>query len=189
MHPELRQDFPALRSLDATPNNLPQQVTSFIGRERELAEIRRALEKSRLVTLLGAGGIGKTRMSLQAAADVMDDYPDGVWLVELAPVADAAAGAAGDRVGPRRQGGNRAPGPRCAGEGRQRPPAASHPRQLRAPAAGVRGNRAACCLQAGPEMKILATSREPLHVAGEATYPLAGARDAGSAAEPSHRLP
>ena len=89
LHPALRQEFPALRSLSATPNNLPQQVTSFIGRERELAEIRRALKKARLVTLLGAGGLGKTRLSLQVAADVMDDYPDGVWFVELAPVADA----------------------------------------------------------------------------------------------------
>jgi hypothetical protein len=89
VHPGLRQDFPALRSLEATPNNLPQQVTSFIGRERELAEAKALLGNTRLLTLLGAGGIGKTRLSLQIAADVLDDYPDGVWFVELAPVADA----------------------------------------------------------------------------------------------------
>ncbi len=88
-HSSLRQEFPALRSLSSTPNNLPQQMTSFIGREHELAEMRRWLKKSRLVTILGAGGLGKTRLSLQAAADVMDDYPDGVWFVELAPFADA----------------------------------------------------------------------------------------------------
>ena len=70
VHPGLRQDFPALRSLAATPNNLPQQVTSFIGRERELAEIRSLLESARLLTLLGMGGLGKTRLSLQIAADV-----------------------------------------------------------------------------------------------------------------------
>jgi len=65
--PRLRQDFPALRSLEATPNNLPQQVTSFIGRERELADVKTLLAKTRLLTLLGIGGLGKTRLSLQAA--------------------------------------------------------------------------------------------------------------------------
>jgi predicted ATPase/class 3 adenylate cyclase len=89
LHPELRQDFPALRSLEATPNNLPQQVTSFIGRERELAEVKDLLAQTRLLTLLGAGGLGKTRLSLQAAVDVVDDYPDGAWFVELAAVTDA----------------------------------------------------------------------------------------------------
>ena len=88
-HPQLRRDFPALRSLESTPNNLPQQVTSFIGRERELAEAKALLATTRLLTLLGIGGLGKTRLSLQAAVDVMDDYPDGVWFVELAPLADA----------------------------------------------------------------------------------------------------
>ncbi|HEX9301935.1 MAG TPA: adenylate/guanylate cyclase domain-containing protein, partial [Casimicrobiaceae bacterium] len=88
VHPRLRQDFPALRSLEATPNNLPQQVTSFIGRERELAEVKELVGKTRLLTLLGVGGLGKTRLSLQLAADVMDDYPDGVWFVELAAIAD-----------------------------------------------------------------------------------------------------
>lgn len=87
-HETLRQEFPPLRSLEATPNNLPQQVTSFVGRERELAEVETMLGKNRLLTLLGLGGIGKTRLSLHVAADVMEDYPDGVWLVELAPLAD-----------------------------------------------------------------------------------------------------
>jgi predicted ATPase/class 3 adenylate cyclase len=87
-HPKLRQEFPPLRSLEATPNNLPQQVTSFIGRERELADVRRLLAKSRLFTLVGVGGIGKTRLSLQAAADAIDDFADGVWFVDLAPLAD-----------------------------------------------------------------------------------------------------
>src|SRR5262245_47607164 len=65
VHPHLRQEFPALRSLEATPNNLPQQLTSFIGREREQAEIAKTIGRSRLVTLHGVGGIGKTRLSLQ----------------------------------------------------------------------------------------------------------------------------
>ena len=86
--PGLRQDFPALRSLEATPNNLPQQATSFIGRETELAEAKRLLGGTRLLTLLGMGGLGKTRLSLQIAADVLDQYPDGVWFVDLAPIRD-----------------------------------------------------------------------------------------------------
>ena len=88
LHPPLRADFPPLRTREATPNNLPQQLTSFVGRERELAEVAGLLAKSRLVLLHGAGGIGKTRLSLQVAAEVMDDFPDGVWLVELAALAD-----------------------------------------------------------------------------------------------------
>ncbi len=89
VHPALRESFPALRSLEATPNNLPQQVTSFIGRERELAEVATLLAKHRLLTLQGSGGIGKTRLSLQVAADHLDEFPDGVWLVELAALNDA----------------------------------------------------------------------------------------------------
>lgn len=89
LHPQLRQDFPALRSLESTPNNLPKQVTSFIGRERELAEVRKLLGNTRLLTLTGPGGIGKTRLSLQVGAEVTDDYSDGVWFVELAAVADS----------------------------------------------------------------------------------------------------
>jgi len=88
LHPKLRQDFPALRSLESTPNNLPQQVTSFVGRDRELAELRRLLGTTRLLTLLGPGGIGKTRMALHAAAEALDDYPDGVWFVDLAPLSN-----------------------------------------------------------------------------------------------------
>ncbi len=87
-HASLRLAFPPLRSLEAVPNNLPQQVTSFLGREREQADIKAVLAKSRLLTLTGIGGIGKTRLSLQVAADVVNDYPDGVWFVELAPIND-----------------------------------------------------------------------------------------------------
>ncbi len=88
VHPQLRQEFPALRSLEATPNNLPQQVTSFIGREKELAELKRLLARTRLLTLTGSGGCGKTRLCLQVAADSLERFPDGVWLVELAPLSD-----------------------------------------------------------------------------------------------------
>src|SRR5262245_19606810 len=76
-HTALREDFPALRSLDLTPNNIPLQVNSFVGRERELDEIRRLLTSNRLVTLTGVGGIGKTRLALQSAASVLERFPDG----------------------------------------------------------------------------------------------------------------
>ena len=85
----LPSDFSPLRSLDARPNNLPIQVTSFIGRERELASAADLLARTRLLTLSGPGGTGKTRLALQLAADVSDQYPDGVWFVALEPLRDA----------------------------------------------------------------------------------------------------
>ena len=88
--PDLPSEFPRLRSLDASPNNLPRQLTSFIGREKEIAEVKRLLSRTCLLTLTGAGGAGKTRLALQVAADVAEQYPDGVWLVELAPLSDPA---------------------------------------------------------------------------------------------------
>ena len=85
----LRLDFPPLRSLDARPNNLPTQLTSFVGRERELAEAGGLLESNRLVTLTGPGGTGKTRLSLQVAANAAERYPDGVFFVPLETVREA----------------------------------------------------------------------------------------------------
>ena len=67
VHSQLRQQFPALRSLESTPNNLPQQLTSFIGREHELAQVKKQLAETRLLTVLGIGGLGKSRLSLQVA--------------------------------------------------------------------------------------------------------------------------
>src|SRR5207302_9191926 len=87
-HPELPTEFPPLRSLSTLLNNLPVQPTTFIGREREIAEVKRLLGSARLLTLTGTGGVGKTRLALQAAAEMLDAFPDGVWLVELAPLAD-----------------------------------------------------------------------------------------------------
>jgi predicted ATPase/class 3 adenylate cyclase len=89
VHGGLRSDFPALRSLASTPNNLTLQLTSLVGREREIAQIREALSKSRLVTLVGPGGIGKTRIARQVAAESIGAFPDGVWFVDLAPISDA----------------------------------------------------------------------------------------------------
>jgi predicted ATPase len=85
-YPGLPTDYPPLRSTDAFPNNLPIQLTSFIGREREITEIWNALSGARLLTLTGTGGTGKTRLALQVAADVLSSFPDGVWLAELAPL-------------------------------------------------------------------------------------------------------
>jgi len=86
--PDLQQDFPPLQSLKEIPNNLPVQLTNFIGREKEVEQIKKLLEKNRLVTLTGSGGTGKTRLSLQAAAELLDHFDHGVWFVELAPLTD-----------------------------------------------------------------------------------------------------
>lgn len=86
--PNLPADFPPLKTLDIYKHNLPVQTTSFIGREKEMAELKQELNDHRLVTLTGSGGTGKTRLSMQVAADVMDSFPDGVWFLELAPVID-----------------------------------------------------------------------------------------------------
>ncbi len=85
---DLPSDFPPLKSPDRVPNNLPVQVTSFIGRDREIAEVKRLLSTTSLLTLVGAGGAGKTRLALQAAAEVLKEFEDGVWLVELATCSD-----------------------------------------------------------------------------------------------------
>ncbi len=87
----LRSEFPPLKTLDATPGNLRPQTTSLVGRESELAEVQAALKAHRLVTLTGAGGVGKTRLATEVAARLADEFPDGVWVFELAAVADPAA--------------------------------------------------------------------------------------------------
>lgn len=86
--PDLPADFPPLKTLDAFRTNLPVQLTSFIGREKEMAEVKGLLTTNRLVTLTGSGGTGKTRLALQVAADLLDAYPDGIWFVELALLTD-----------------------------------------------------------------------------------------------------
>ncbi|MDQ6795311.1 MAG: tetratricopeptide repeat protein [Chloroflexota bacterium] len=88
--PDLPRDFPALRSLGAFRTNLSSQLTSFVGRERELAEVRALTDEHRLVCLIGTGGTGKTRLMLQVGSDLLDRYVDGVWLVELAAITDPA---------------------------------------------------------------------------------------------------
>jgi predicted ATPase/class 3 adenylate cyclase/DNA-binding CsgD family transcriptional regulator len=89
-HPDLPAILEPLRALDAVPNNLPVELSSFVGRSGELADVAHELASARELTLTGAGGCGKTRIALQAAADGLDRYPDGAWWVELAPLADPA---------------------------------------------------------------------------------------------------
>src|SRR5579872_744698 len=84
----LPTEFPSLKSLDTLPNNLPMQVTSFRGRDHDLEEVKKLLAEQRLLTLVGAGGIGKTRLAVQVGADLLDHYPDGVWLCDFAPITD-----------------------------------------------------------------------------------------------------
>lgn len=86
----LREDFPPLNTLDARPNNLPIQLTSFIGRETEMKQVKDDLKLNRLVTLASAGGSGKTRLALQLAAEIIDEYENGVWFVDLAALNDPA---------------------------------------------------------------------------------------------------
>lgn len=106
MQADLPAVFPPLQSLDTLPNNLPRKLTSFIGREREIGEVKHALASSTLLTIVGAGGAGKTRLALQVAADMLASCLHGAWVVELAPVTDpaqiaqAAAAALGIREYP-----------------------------------------------------------------------------------------
>jgi predicted ATPase len=169
LHPELPADFPPLTSLDTLPNNLPQQVTSVVGREQELAAVRQLLETTRLLTLTGSGGTGKTRLSLQLAAEVLEAYEDGVWLAELAPLTDPAlvpqsvAQALGIREEP-----NRPLTQTLVDALRQR--------QLLLVLDNCEHLLAACAeladrlLRSCPGVRILASSREGLNVPGELTY-------------------
>ncbi len=88
--PDLPSEFPPLNTLELFSHNLPAQLTSFIGREKEIDEVTKLVDENRIVTLTGSGGAGKTRLSLQVGAECLDQFSNGVWLAELAPVADPA---------------------------------------------------------------------------------------------------
>jgi predicted ATPase/class 3 adenylate cyclase len=169
LHPDLPVDFPPLRTLDSLPNNLPIQLTSFIGREREIAEAQRLLGDTRLLTLTGTGGCGKTRLALQVAADRLDEHPDGVWWVELASLTEPGLvpQAVADALRLREE-----PG---------RPLMATltdhlKPRSLLLALDNCEHLIQACAqladglLRTCPNLRLLATSREPLNVAGETTW-------------------
>jgi predicted ATPase/class 3 adenylate cyclase len=171
VHPDLRQDFPALRSLAATPNNLPLQVTSFIGRERDLSEAKALLERARLMTLLGMGGLGKTRLSLQIGADVLERFPDGVWFVDLAPLRDPSLvpGEVAQVLGVQEEPGRPLTQTLCAHlKERKLLLILDNCEHLVSACA----NLAHALLQAAPEVQLVATSREALRVPGEQVYPV-----------------
>lgn len=84
----LERDFPPIRSLDSRPNNLPRQLTTFVGRGREIAEAKRLLATAPLMTFTGPGGVGKTRLAIEIAGEVLDDFPEGMWFVDLGPLTD-----------------------------------------------------------------------------------------------------
>jgi predicted ATPase/class 3 adenylate cyclase len=86
----LDSEFPALRSMDARPNNLPVQLTSFVGRRRELEEVKDEIRSGRLLTLTGPGGTGKTRLALRVAAELLPEFEDGTFFVALAPISERA---------------------------------------------------------------------------------------------------
>jgi predicted ATPase/class 3 adenylate cyclase len=171
--PGLDVDFPPLRSLERRPHNLPAQPTPLLGRETEVAALREALAapSPRLVTLTGPGGVGKTRLALQAAAEAIDSFPDGVWWAPLAGVSDPALlpDAIAAPLGVRE-----APGEALLDS------IGAHLRARHAlllldnlehlPDAGA---PIAHLLAAAPDLRVLATSRAPLHVRGERTFPVA----------------
>lgn len=167
--PELQHEFAPLRSAGAVPNNLPAQVSSFVGRERESAEVLALLGEHRLVTLLGTGGIGKTRLSLHVASQLLDSFPAGVWFVELAPVSDATlvAGTVASEVG--------------APEAPGRPPLQTLAAHLKSQQALIVLDNCEhlvaeiarvvdALLKGCPKLKVFASSRELLSVPGEQAY-------------------
>ncbi|MES2715657.1 MAG: hypothetical protein V4795_07830 [Pseudomonadota bacterium] len=175
-------------------NNLPAQLSSFVGRERELAELRALLGRQRLVTLLGMGGLGKTRLSLQLAAERMAEYPDGVWFLDLAPLRDAAlvVSQAAQVLGVRDAPGRPLLQALCAHlQGQRVLLILDNCEHLLQPVARL----AHALLQAAPQLTILASSREALHLPGERTMPIlplavpgAGASAAQLAASPAVQL-
>ena len=167
--PGLRRTFPALRTSAEHPTNLRPQATSFVGRERELADLARLLTTSRLVTLVGVGGTGKTRLALQAAADGLDRYRDGTWLVELAPVSDPelVTSEIGRALGIQPQPGQ----PPINGivdylRSKELLLLLDNCEHLIEAAAEVADQLLGAC----PALQLLATSREPLGVEGEAVF-------------------
>jgi predicted ATPase/class 3 adenylate cyclase len=167
--PELIADFPPLRSLEHLSNNLPAQVSSFVGREAELAEITALIDQHRLVTLVGSGGVGKTRLSLHVAADRIDEFHDGVWFVELAPLSQGdfipttVASALGIRLPSQ---GDLVESLARMLKGKELLLVFDNCEHLVEPTAHV----ISTILHAAPKVKVLASSRQALGVAGEATY-------------------
>ncbi|HLF69392.1 MAG TPA: adenylate/guanylate cyclase domain-containing protein, partial [Actinomycetota bacterium] len=181
VHPELESKFPPLRTIDLLPNNLPSSMTSFVGRHDEIAEVTQLLSSSRLVTLLGPGGAGKTRLALQIAADVLDRYNEGAWMIDLASITTGDAIhqtiAAALRVGEARADGQ---GPvqieEPTGTGAERILSKLRTSQTLLVLDNCEHVITECAdfaetlLAQCPNVSILATSRQPLEVPGEARW-------------------
>jgi predicted ATPase len=190
-HPDLHADFPPLRSLGTFPNNLPAALSSFIGRTHELAAVQEALGRSRLVTLTGAGGAGKTRLALQVAADRVERHPDGVWLVDLAGLSDpnlvaqAAVAALGIPELPDRPALGALTGYLASRDMLIVLDNCEH--LIAASAELVEG-----VLRAARNVRFIATSREPLNVPGEISWRVPSlslpAQDEGAADEESEAV-
>ncbi|MGZ3547245.1 MAG: ATP-binding protein [Vulcanimicrobiaceae bacterium] len=168
---DLQADFKPLRSLEAVPNNLPRQATSLVGRDEDVQRVKDLLQCSSLVTITGTGGVGKTRVALQSAADVIDDMDDGTWFVNLAPIADlelvASTVLATLRVS---QNADRLPLDVLIEylKARRTLLLLDNCEHVIAEAAHIVSALVSAC----PQVTILATSREPLNIPGERTYAL-----------------
>jgi len=162
----LRTDFPPLRTLDVSPGTLRQQTTSFIGRESEVDEVKAALREHRLVTMTGVGGVGKTRLAVEVAAQLADEFPDGIWVFELAAVAapvavpDAVAAVLGIAQQP---GKNVSESVAAAPQGRTRLLLFDNCEHVHDAA----GDLVEAILADSATVKVLATSREGLGIAEE----------------------
>lgn len=165
-------EFPPLRSLDAVRNNLPLQLTSFVGRGAELAEMDELLRASRLVTLTGVGGTGKTRLAYQLAADASHAFPDGVWVAELASLTDPdlVANELATEMGLRPQPGESIGQTLVSVIGQQTVLVILDNCEHLLDAVA---ELASDLLHSGPGVTVIATSREALGVTGEVSYPVA----------------
>ena len=168
--PGLSSTFPPLKTLDAYRNNLPVQLTSFIGREHEIAEIKQELKGHHLVTLIGPGGTGKTRLSLQVAADLLDQFPHGIWFIELAPLTDPdlIPQTILSAIGISEQSGKPLDVLREYLRQKKSLIVLDNCEHLLEASANV----ANAILSVAPDLKVLASSREALGVHGEMSYPV-----------------
>ena len=153
------------------PNNLPQSGTSFIGREREIDEVKALLTTTRMLTLVGMGGLGKTRLSLQVAAQIIHQYPDGAWFLDLAPISDPALvmNEAAQLLGVREEPERLLIESICAHlKPRRVLLILDNCEHLIKPCADL----AHAIVKAAPFVSMLSTSREALHIPGERVYPI-----------------